>query len=102
MFFALSSAHWTQTPNLHHSNVNSNFIISSEYCQTTDANCKYVKGGLTLYLFGNITNETDLVIKTVSDAMSNGELNEVNETIVKITLINKYNIPVIIDRSTGI
>ena len=42
------------------------------------------------------------MIKTIGDAISNGELNGVNETIVKITLLNKDNSPVIIDCSTDI
>ena len=76
--------------------MNSSFIISSEYFQTTDASCKYVKAGLTLYLFGNMTNKTYLVVKPVGDQISNGEINEVNKTIVKITIVNKDNSPVIV------
>ena len=92
----MSRTHWIKTPNLHHSNANYNFIISSEYYQTTDASCKYVKAGLTLYLFGNMTNKRYLVVKPVGDQISNREINEVNKTIVKITIVNKDNSPVIV------
>ena len=57
---------------------------------------------MTLYLFGNILNKKYLVIKTVSDAMSKWELNEVNETIVKTTLVRKDYSSVIMDCSTDI
>ena len=42
------------------------------------------------------------MIKTVSDAMSKWELNEVNETIVKTTLVRKDYSSVIMDCSTDI